>query len=61
MMEERRWKKRWIEDKNRITDSLINKFNNDYLIIQDNDPKHNSDKCYNYMVKNKFKCVIDFF
>ena len=29
MMEERRWKKRWIEDKNRITDSLINKFNNE--------------------------------
>ena len=37
---------------------LINKFNSDYLIIQDNDPKHNSNKCYDYMVKNKFKCVI---
>ena len=37
---------------------LTNKFNNDYLIIQDNDPKHNSDKVYNYMIANKFKWVI---
>jgi hypothetical protein len=37
---------------------LINRFNNDYLIIQDNDPKHNSYKCHNYMVKNKFKWVM---
>jgi hypothetical protein len=36
---------------------LANKFNNDYLIKQDNDPKHNSDKVYNYKVKNKLKWV----
>ena len=36
---------------------LHKKFNDDYLIIHDNDPKHNSDKVYNYMIKNKLKWV----
>jgi hypothetical protein len=36
---------------------LIKKLKNNYLIIQDNYLKHNSDKVYNFMVRNKFKWV----
>ena len=33
---------------------LTNKSNDDYLTIQDNDPKHNSEEVYHFMIQNKF-------